>query len=136
MRLLSRNQRRRMSANGALATQCAQEGKPRPDFEPVVMLNDVATNGVWLLTELDPNNSDIAYGLCDEADGHPILDHVQISALQNRRLNWINRRVTCNKSFKADKPLSAYALEAYCYGGVNKICRGIPFDVRKAPKGN
>lgn len=54
------------------------------DFEPVVKLFNPLGIGTWLLTELDPENPDIAFGLCDL--GFPELGSVSISELQSIRL--------------------------------------------------
>jgi hypothetical protein len=78
-----------------------------PDFDPfpVVKLFVPFNSFIWLLSELDPENPDLAYGLCDL--GFPELGHVylpELAALRRGPLSLVQR----DPSFKADKSLSAY----------------------------
>lgn len=46
--------------------QAGVKGTPAEiDFVPVVKLFTPDANATWLLTELDPNESTLAFGLCD-----------------------------------------------------------------------
>src|SRR3546814_18259986 len=51
------------------------------DPYPVVRLFTPDAAASWLLTELDPDDPDLAYGLCDLRLGAPKLDHVRLSLL-------------------------------------------------------
>lgn len=55
------------------------------DFLPVVKLFTPDANCTWLLTELDPEDPDIAFGLCDLGLGFPELGTVRISELESVR---------------------------------------------------
>ena len=55
------------------------------DFVPVVKLFTPDANCTWLLTELDPEDPDIAFGLCDLGLGFPELGTVRISELESLR---------------------------------------------------
>jgi hypothetical protein len=44
------------------------------DFKPVVKLFTPDANCTWLLTEIDPDAPDIAFGLCDLGMGYPELE--------------------------------------------------------------
>ena len=55
------------------------------DFLPVVKLFTPDANCTWLLTELDPEDPDIAFGLCDLGLGFPELGAVRISELESLR---------------------------------------------------
>ncbi|MGI9419903.1 MAG: DUF2958 domain-containing protein [Geminicoccaceae bacterium] len=76
---------------------------------PVVRLFTPLGKGVWLLSQIDPNGSDKAFGLCDEGDGHPNLGHVNLAELAHR---FGHLSVRWDDKFEADKSLSAYAAEA------------------------
>ena len=52
---------------------------------PVVKLFTPDANATWLLTEIDPNNPDIAFGLCDLGLGFPELGSVSLSEIRNLR---------------------------------------------------
>ena len=51
------------------------------DFYPVVKLFTPDAGCTWLLTEIDPENPDIAFGLCDLGMGFPELGSVRLSEL-------------------------------------------------------
>jgi hypothetical protein len=53
-----------------------------PDFLPVVKLFMPECGFVWLLTELDPEQPDIAFGLCDLGMGCPELGSVSLSEIE------------------------------------------------------
>jgi Protein of unknown function (DUF2958) len=57
------------------------------DFDPVpvVKLFTPDANGTWLLTELDPDQPDIALGLCDLGFGGPKLGSVSPNELTHVR---------------------------------------------------
>lgn len=68
-------------------------------------------NCTWLLTEIDPEKPDIAFGLCDLGMGSPELGSVSISELTQLR-GRLGLPVERDLGFKADKTLSQYAAEA------------------------
>ncbi|WP_435528456.1 DUF2958 domain-containing protein [Mesorhizobium shangrilense] len=51
------------------------------DFEPIAKLFTPDAGATWLLTELDPDDPDIACGLCDLGMGSPELGYVYLSEL-------------------------------------------------------
>jgi hypothetical protein len=73
--------------------------------------------GVWLLTELDPNEPDVAFGLCDRGHGAPEIGKLRLSELASLR-GPDGLRVERDKWFRATKTLSAYAAEARLLGRV------------------
>lgn len=75
---------------------------------PVVRLFAPGAAAVWLLTELDPRQPDLAFGLCDLGLGFPELGYVslaEIAAIPAR----LGVAVEVDRSFVAAGPLSAYA---------------------------
>jgi hypothetical protein len=87
------------------------------DPHPVVKLFTPARACVWLLTELDPHDPDIAFGLCDLGMGFPELGSVSLSELIAVRgeLVWVERDI----HFVADAPLSVYAERARKLGAID-----------------
>jgi hypothetical protein len=81
------------------------------DFHPVVKLFTPDAGCTWLLTEIDPEDADIAFGLCDLGLGFPELGSVSISEIAALR-GKLGLPVERDLHFKADKTLSAYAEEA------------------------
>ena len=52
------------------------------DHPPIVKLFSIAGNATWLLSELNPFEPDIAYGLCDLGMGSPELGYVSLEELE------------------------------------------------------
>ena len=84
MKLLTNTLRAQLLENG-----CRQDPvrgtADELDFVPVVKLFTPDANCTWLLTELDPEDPDIAFGLCDLGLGFPELGAVRISELESIR---------------------------------------------------
>lgn len=78
---------------------------------PVVKLFTPDAGATWLLTELDPDDPDIAFGLCDLGLGYPELGSVRLSEIASVR-GKLGLSVERDLYFTADRPLSAYAEEA------------------------
>ncbi len=79
MQLITAAQRAALLANGAASA------KRDIDPHPVVKLFTPDAGATWLLTELDPTEPDIAFGLCDLGLGCPELGYVRLSELQTVR---------------------------------------------------
>jgi hypothetical protein len=62
------------------ATRFADDGNTI-DFHPVVKLFTPDADCTWLLTEIDPDNPDIAFGLCDLGIGCPELGSVSLTEI-------------------------------------------------------
>ncbi len=78
------------------------------DFVPVVKLFTPDANCTWLLTELDPEDADIAFGLCDLGLGFPELGTVRISELESIR-GPMGLSVERDLYFRARQSLREYA---------------------------
>lgn len=85
---------------------------------PVVKLFEPDAQATWLLTELDPNDPDIAFGLCDLGFGSPELGSVRISEIECLR-GGLGLPVERDIAFAPDKPLSAYAAVARREGRID-----------------
>ncbi|TAJ81855.1 DUF2958 domain-containing protein [Reyranella sp.] len=85
------------------------------DFQPVVKLFTPWAGATWLLSELNPEDQDIAFGLCDLGLGTPELGYVSLAELRNLRGRG-GLTVERDLWFKAGKTLQAYADEARAYG--------------------
>ena len=83
--LLLSDQHARMLKNGkANADRMADDGNTQ-DFWPVVKLFCPWGAATWLLSELDPEDEDIAFGLCDLGFGCPELGSVRLPLLGGGR---------------------------------------------------
>jgi hypothetical protein len=65
----------------------------------------------WLLTEIDPDDSDRAFGLCDVGHGFTEIGYVSLREIASLR-GQLGLTVERDQFFAADKSLSAYAEEA------------------------
>ncbi|MFE0757892.1 DUF2958 domain-containing protein [Inquilinus sp. NPDC058860] len=83
------------------------------DPYPVVKLFTPDAGATWLLTELDPADPDLAFGLCDL--GFPELGSVRLSEIAAIRVA-LGLPVERDLFFRADRPLSRYAEEAQRLG--------------------
>lgn len=84
------------------------------DPDPVVRLHVFGTNASWLLTELDPDDADLAWGLCDEGLGSPRLDHVRLSDL----VALFGDELRLDTEFASRQSLSSYGDEAKARGTI------------------
>jgi len=117
MKLLTADIRERLLRNGRVRRQLERDGEPDLDFLPVVKLFTPDAGCTWLLTEIDPDDPDIAFGLCDLGMGCPELGSVSLSELETVRGRW-HLTVERDRHFRPTKTLSAYADEAREHGGI------------------
>ena len=113
MKLLTNAQIAELLANGAVAARGEDH-----DPKPVVKLFTPVSNATWLLTELDPVDPDLAFGLCDLGLGCPELGYVRISELQGVR-GRLGPLVERDLHFTPRRPLSEYARLAQADGSIN-----------------
>jgi hypothetical protein len=111
MKLITTEQHTQLLANG----HAALEGARAIDPIPVVKLFTPGGYARYLLTEIDPTDSDRAYKLCDLGIGLPELGYVSLRQLEVVP-DQFGLRVERDLNFVADKPLSAYAEVAYRRG--------------------
>ncbi|MGF6903437.1 DUF2958 domain-containing protein [Paraburkholderia sp. GAS348] len=96
-----------------------RESLQNPDFDPapVVKLFRPGAGATWLLTEIDPDNHDHAFGLCDLGLGIPELDWVSLRELATVRGRF-GLPIERDLHFRAEKRLCAYARDAQLAGQI------------------
>ena len=87
------------------------------DFSPVVKLFLPGGGATWLLTELDPDEPDLAFGLCDLGMGFPELGYVDLAEIESVA-GPLGLAVEVDAVFRATMTLSAYAADARRYGAI------------------
>lgn len=112
MNLISDELRAQLLANGRQSL--ADEGFDPP---PVVKLFTPDAGATWLLTQIDPDDEDHMFGLCDLGLGFPELGYVSLAELMTVR-GRLGLPVERELHFTADKPISAYAREARLTGHI------------------
>lgn len=101
-------------ANGRLQREAVGRSV---DFVPVVKVFAPDGAATWLLTEIDPDNTDIGFGLCDLGLGCPELGYVSLDELSAVRGRF-GLSVEVDRHFRPDRPLSAYAAAARVTGRI------------------
>jgi hypothetical protein len=104
MPLLTEEQKQQLLDNG-------QPENRDKDHSPVVRLFIPFTACTWLLSELDHQEPDIAFGLCDLGMGFPELGYVSIDELSSIKLAG-TFEVMCDNAFSVTYPMSVYARAA------------------------
>ena len=89
------------------------------DFDPapVVKLFTPDAGATWLLTSIDPDEHDIAHGLCDLGLGFPEIGPVRLSELAEVR-GMMKLQIEQDLHFRATQRLSVYAKEARMAGRI------------------
>jgi glycine/D-amino acid oxidase-like deaminating enzyme len=117
MKLITEDQRRQMLNNSRWNTVRSARDEEPEDFRPVVKLFCPWSAAVWLLTELDADEPDIAFGLCDLGLGFPELGTVRLSEIAAVSGPG-GLRIERDRHFRPSKTLAAYADEARRQGRV------------------
>lgn len=117
MKLITKQQYEKLLENGR-RQEPVRGTRDEVDFYPVVKIFTPDAACTWLLTEILPEDPDIAFGLCDLGLGFPELGSVRISELEEIRGRF-GLPAERDRSFEADKPLSHYAREALKHGCIN-----------------
>jgi hypothetical protein len=99
--LLEKTHQEQLIANGLASL-------PNPqDHHPVVCLMASSGSATWLLSELLPEDHEIAFGLIDQGDGRILSGFLDLKQLEGLRDPY-GLGVERNKMFKATAPLSKY----------------------------
>jgi hypothetical protein len=112
MKLLTKSITEALLRNGRIQDALAEGGKAEADFIPVVKLFTPDAGCTWLLTEIIPDNPDIAFGLCDLGMGCPEIGTVRISELESVR-GGLGLPVERDRYFAPMHTLSVYARAAW-----------------------
>lgn len=88
------------------------------DFFPVVKIFNPYGSGRWLLTEISPDDPDIAFGLCDLGLNCPELGYVSIKELLSIDMGY-GLKLERDESFTGAKPISVYARDASVNGFID-----------------
>lgn len=124
MKLLTKSIRNQLLRNGRIQHDLAEQGLPDADFMPVVKLFTPDANCTWLLSELDSDDPDIAFGLCDLGFGCPELGSVRISEIEAVR-GRLGLPVERDRFFAPVHTLSVYAGAASDRGSITECTRAL-----------
>ena len=88
-----------------------------PDHWPVVKWFDPCGAATWLVSELDPDDPDVAFGLADLGMGAPELGKIDVAELRRYR-GPVGLGIERDLHFRSDKSLREYAEEARKFGRI------------------
>ena len=117
MELLTKDQTARLLANGKASAEAMKWDGNTPDHFPVVKLFHPLRAATWLLSELDPAEPDIAFGLCDLGMNCAELGSVSLSEMRSIKVGF-NLRIKRDMFWTATHPLSVYTAAAQEAGGI------------------
>ncbi len=106
MLLITSEQRKLLLQQGRFNKFRREQEEFEIDFKPVVKLFVPNKPFIWLLSEIDPDDYDLVYGLCDTGIGQPTLRFVRLCELD------LVRDIQRDETFAAIQSLGAYAEEA------------------------
>jgi hypothetical protein len=105
--------------------QLLAQGRNRDqDHPPVVKLFTPDANCTWLISEIDPEEPEIAFGLCDLGQGFPELGCVSLAELRSL-CGKMGLPVERDLSFAAEHPMSVYAEAARQAEGITEDSRAL-----------
>lgn len=117
MKLLLAEHIKKLIEQGRATSAAQLEGLDEPDHMPVVKLFTRDANCSWLISELDPDDPDLAFGLCDLGVGCPELGSVRISEIESVR-GVFGLPAERDRHFTANRSLMAYADIARANGSI------------------
>jgi hypothetical protein len=109
--LITKAEMTKLLTNGAKSA--ASEGGI--DHKPVIKLFNPTGAGKWLISEINPANPDIAFGLVDLGTGTPEMGYISISEIRAIR-GGMGLPIERDQWFSADKKLTEYAAAARASG--------------------
>jgi hypothetical protein len=118
MKLLTKPILQKLLDNGR--KQALVRGTEREhDFVPVAKLFCPVGAATWLLTKINPDDPDIAFGLCDLGVGCPELGSVSLAELRSIRVMGVG--IERDLHWNARGALSAYADAANAAGHIVQL---------------
>ena len=117
VKLLTADQIRCMVNNGGWNRTRRRQERPTDDFMPVVKLFCPWSPATWLLTEINPSDRDVAYGLCDVGIGLPEIGRVRLSSLRSMR-SCHGVGIQRDRYFRPVMTLAGYAEKSQRYGQI------------------
>lgn len=88
------------------------------DPMPVVKIFTPDAGATWLLSEIIPDQPELAFGLCDLGLGYPELGYIHLPEIMSLR-GKLGLSVERDESFRPTKTLQAYAEQALRHGYIN-----------------
>jgi len=125
MKVITAEQKQQLIKNGS-------PGERSKDHFPVVKLFMPGLPHTWLLTELDPEEPTVAFGLCDLGMGFPEQGYVDLDEISSVRgpFGYVER----DDGFVSKYPLSVYVAAASEMGLITEQDVVLSRHVKPSPK--
>ncbi|HHT9121253.1 MAG TPA: DUF2958 domain-containing protein [Candidatus Wunengus sp. YC63] len=97
--------------NNEVKQKLLENGKPEnkdKDHPPVVYISILGTKCHWLLSELDPEMPNIAFGLCDLGMGFPEMGYVDLNEIAELSMSASILPIISMKAANSQYPLTTY----------------------------
>ncbi len=120
MQLLTAIEIDRLIKNG----EASRDSDQGIDHAPVVKLFTPDTSCTWLLSEIDPDNTDVAFGLCDLGFGCPELGSVYLPEIVAVR-GKLGLPVERDLYFAAVYPVTVYTEAARTAGRITEDAQAL-----------
>ncbi len=104
--LITKSEMEKLLANGRKSPT-----DPAFDPKPVIKLFNPTGAGTWLISEVDPENPDIAFGLADLGMGSPELGSISLTEIKNVRGRF-GLPIERDRHFAAKMTIGEYAEKA------------------------
>lgn len=78
------------------------------DHAPVVKYFTPDASATWLISEVDPEDQDLLFGLCDLGLGFPELGYVRLSEIESIR-GKLGLKVERDRYWEGKHPMSVYS---------------------------
>jgi hypothetical protein len=110
----------RLAANGAAMPAAQMAGREEPDHVPVVKVSNPCGAATWLLTESNPDEPDLLFGLCDLGQVAPKLGNVLRSEIEELRTGIAGSALPLERDrvFTSAEPISVHTREAQAAGRI------------------
>jgi len=105
--ILTDDQKAKLLANGRVS---AERGGPQNHW-PVIKLFVPNTRCVWLVTEIDPADQSVGFGLCDLGQGTPEMGSIDLAEL----VDPADPLAKPDPKFQAQHPLFVYFKAAHAH---------------------
>jgi hypothetical protein len=116
MKLITKAQEAQLRQNGRISADSVTAGQNSVDHDPVVLLFAPFRRYTWLLSEIDPDNTDLAYCLFDYNYGSPGVGWVSLKELT--KLGGFLGLGMTRHPFTACAPFHAYVQAAFLIGRI------------------
>lgn len=110
MKLITSEIKKQLLQNGEFARKGGDNSMAAAKLQPALKLFHAMAECCWLITEMNPDDHDELFGLCDCGLGYPELGYVHISELETIKV--MGMGIERDMYWEADDTLDGYTKRA------------------------